>query len=220
MADTPIARGSSTRTANMNKRRHQILSCAGKLIAADGIEAFTLKRLAQDAEVTVPTIHNLIGKKSDIFEKLVEDMVRRVEEALNFQTTGDPITAAETSIDKLMELFSGNETFYKAAFVAGERIDLFEHTEPGGIFASSLNLAIQVCQLGREQGYLQGEIDTSQLAHEVFGCQRLARHDWVQGYIDLKTYRRQALAGMFIIFAADATADYRVKLLERINSLQ
>lgn len=220
MNEKKPARGSATRTANMNKRREQILTRAGSIIAKEGFEALTLNRLALESNVTVPTIHNLVGKKSDIFKQLVEQVVESVEQALIHQDISDPITAAETSIDKLMELYSSNEDLYKAAFVAGERAKIFEHELPTGIFSKSLQLTINVCNHGIQEGYLEGNIDPIRLAHELFGCQRLARHDWVQSYIDLDSYRNQVLIGMFILFAADASPAYRKQLLAKIESLQ
>ena len=214
-----VARGSATRTANMNKRRQQIISCASTIIATDGIEAFTLNRLAQQADVTVPTIHNLIGKKSDVVQKLVEVTLTRVKQAFTEQVMSDPITAAETYIDQLMALFSSNQDLYRAAFVAAEQSKLFEQQKPKGIFAQSLQLTVQVIEHAQENGYLEGKIDKRRLAQEVFGCQRLARHDWMHGYIDLHSYRNQVLVGMYILFAADATPIYRSKLLERISKL-
>ena len=219
MSKKNIARGSATRTANMNKRKQQILDCAGQIISTQGIEALTLPKLADEAGVTIPTIHNLIGKKSDIFEKLANEMVDKIGEALSAQQISDPITAAETFIDKLMELYASNEALYKAAFVVGERNKLFDHENPEGIFAKSLQLTIQVCQHGKAQGYLLGEIDAIKLAHELFGCQRLARYDWMNDYIDLSHYRSQVLVGMFVIFAADASATYKTQLLAKIDAL-
>jgi AcrR family transcriptional regulator len=214
------ARGSATRTANMNKRREQILTCAGNIIASEGVEAFTLHRLAQEAEVTVPTIHNLIGKKSDVVKRLVDETLIRVEEAFNDQVMSDPITAVETFIDQLMDLFSSNEDLYRAAFIAGEQAKLFEHVKPTGIFSKSLQLTIQVIEHAQAEGYLEGRINTHRLAQEIFGCQRLARHDWMHGYIDLDTYRNQVLVGMFILFAADAAPEFRNTLLQRVEEIR
>lgn len=214
-----MARGSETRTRNMNKRRARILACAGDLIATKGFEAFTLNELATAAGVTMPTIHNLIGKKSQIFEKLVEEMVSRIEEVLSGLDASDPIAAAEAFIDQLMDLFASDEALYKAAFVAGERTKLFEHEMPDGIFAKSLQLAIQVCDNAKQSGFLEGRIDTVTLAHQLFACQRLARHDWVHGYIDLDGYRTQVLAGMFITFAADASPSAHATLASKIQVL-
>lgn len=78
-----MARGSRTRTANMNKRRQSILKCAGEIIASEGIGALTMSRLAEGAGVTIPTVHNLFGKKHDIYEHLVIEMIQKVEQALD-----------------------------------------------------------------------------------------------------------------------------------------
>ncbi|WP_086932641.1 TetR/AcrR family transcriptional regulator [Agarilytica rhodophyticola] len=219
-APKSMARGSATRTANMNKRRDYILSCAGHIIAKEGLDALTLNKLAAKADVTIPTIHNLIGKKSDIFQRLVDEMITKIEQALSGpENNGDPINAAETFIDNLMALFAADEALYKAAFVAGERINLFDHQSPHGIFARSLEVATHVCQEAIQRGDLQGSIEASVLARQLFDHQRLARHDWVHGYINLNTYRKQVLTSMFITLASDASKSLRVRLIEKIQQL-
>ena len=213
------AKGSATRTANKIKRRENILSVARNMISSDGIDEFTLKKLASAAQVTVPTIHNLIGKKSQVFQQLVEDTVLRIEQTLFSMDGYDPIVAVETFVDRLMKLYSKDPDFYKAAYVAGEHIKLFEHELPTGIFSKSLDLAIKVCKDAQVHGYLNGHIDAISLAHQLFACQRLARQDWVNGYIDLKAYRVQILLGMYIVLAADATTELHARLLEKIQHL-
>ena len=54
---------------------------------------------------------------------------------------------------------------------------------------------------------------------QLFGCQRLARQDWVNGYIDMDRYRVQVLIGMYITFAADAMPAFRKRLLAGIDQL-
>ena len=60
------ALGNTTRQANKKLRRERIFNIAKRLIAAKGLEGFTISELADEAGVTTPTIHNLFGKKSDI----------------------------------------------------------------------------------------------------------------------------------------------------------
>lgn len=220
MLAKPIARGSATRAANKLKRRDHILSCAGKLIAEGGIDAFTLSQLAKKAEVTVPTIHNLLGRKSQIFEKLVEEMVSGVGQVLAASEVDDPILAVEAFTDKLMDLYAQNEELYRAAFVAGEKSKLFDQGQPNGIFANSLEIAVQVCEAGKEHGYLQGDIDSRLLAKQLFASQRLTRHDWMHGYLDLAAYRSQVLIGMFVTLTADASPDYKKRLIKCISELE
>ena len=42
MEKQSLARGLETRIANKHKRRDHIVECAGKIIAEDGLEAFTI----------------------------------------------------------------------------------------------------------------------------------------------------------------------------------
>jgi AcrR family transcriptional regulator len=219
MSTPRIARGNATRQANKELRRQRILDIARDLIATRGLDDFTLKELATRADVSLPTIHNLFGKKYDIFEELCSEMVVRVDTVLSNPDMNDPIEASEAFIDNLLELFRQDEAFYRAAFVAGEKTGLFEHDPKSGIFAKSLQIAVAMCQRAKENGYLQGRVDTHCLAEHLFGSQRLARQDWVAGYIDLDRYRSQVLLGMCLIFAADATPDFHRRLRGTINEL-
>ena len=216
MTRTAIARGNKTRQTNKELRRQRILAVARQQIASAGFDAFTLRELAREAEVTLPTIHNLFGRKHDIIRELCEELVVRIEEVLSDPAVSDPIAALEAFIDKLLALYRNDEAFYRAAFVAGERTGLFEHDLPMGIYNKSLAIAKTLCKEAKQNGYLQGNIDTDRLAETLFGCQRLARQDWVAGYIDLEQYRVQVLTGMCITYAADATPAFHERLCEVI----
>jgi len=219
MPTKTLARGSATRTANKLRRKERILACARQIIATQGYDALTLSQLATDAEVTIPTIHNLLGKKSQIIEHLVGDVVLRIGQVLSHQTGDDPILAVQVFTEELISLYARDEILYKAAFVAGERAKLFEHQSPQGIFMRSLGLATHVCEDAKVKGYLKGEIEANILAEQLFGCQRLARHDWMNNYIDLNVYKSRVLSGMFIILAADATPEFKERLTTEIKAL-
>ena len=219
MSNTAVARGNATRQANKQLRRQRILDEARHLIATKGFEAFTLSELAANAEVSGPTIHNLFGKKYDIFQELVEQMVVTIGTVMATPEAGDPIEGAEVFTDNLLELFKQDEAFYRAAFVAGERIKLFEHELPSGIFNKSLQIAERICASAKANGFLRGNIPTARLAEQLFGCHRLARQDWVNGYINLEQYRSQVLIGMYMTYAADATPEFYARLCAKISAL-
>lgn len=212
-------RGVKTRTENKLKRRQKLLQDACEMIADHGCSKFTLAALADKSEVTIPTIHNLLGKKSDVFEQLVEDMVTNTRKVLSAQQLSDPISAVEATVNNIISLYRDDEKFYKAAFVIGESEKLFEHETPTGIYKLSLSIAYNVCEQAKNAGYLIGNIPTLLLADKLFANQRLARHDWVNGYIDLEEYRTQVLQGMFITLAADATSEFHSTLMDNLNQL-
>jgi hypothetical protein len=86
--------------------------------------------------------------------------------------------------------------------------------------AQARNQARLICQNAVAQGKLEGRIDEEQIATRLFSSQRLARLDWMHGYIDLETYRTQVLTGMLITLCADATPDFKEELFAKINTLK
>jgi AcrR family transcriptional regulator len=219
MSSPTLARGNVTRQANKKLRRQRILDIAKYLIASQGFEAFTLSQLAKEAGVSTPTIHNLFGKKDDIFQELVSQMVNTISLALSNPDMSDPIEGAEVFTDNLLRLYKQDEAFYRSAFMAADRTGLFDHKLPDGIFHQSLQIAERLCTEAKENGFLKGNIATATLAEQLFACQRLARQDWVNGYIDLQRYRKQVLIGMYITYAADASPDFYKMLCGKINEL-
>ncbi|MDC3249262.1 TetR/AcrR family transcriptional regulator [Porticoccaceae bacterium] len=219
MSSPTLARGNITRQANKKLRRQRILDIAKHLIASQGFEAFTLSHLAKEAGVSTPTIHNLFGKKDNIFQELVSQMVNTISLALSNPDVSDPIEGAEVFTDNLLRLYKQDEAFYRSAFMAADRTGLFDHKLPNGIFHQSLQIAERLCTEAKENGFLKGNIATGTLAEQLFACQRLARQDWVNGYIDLQRYRKQVLIGMYITYAADASPDFYKMLCNKINEL-
>jgi hypothetical protein len=90
---------------------------------------------------------------------------------------------------------------------------------PTGIFRQSLQIAQRICVAALEYRFLQGNIESVKLAEQLFACQRLARQDWVNGYIDLKQYRQQVLMAMYMTYAADASPDFHKRLCAKIQQL-
>ena len=53
----------SVRALVKQERRDRILSCAQELISREGFEALSIRVLAAKADVSTPTIYNLVGNK-------------------------------------------------------------------------------------------------------------------------------------------------------------
>lgn len=219
MTSKATAPGHATRQANKERRRQKILNVARDLIATRGFEAFTISELASRSEVSIPTIHNLFGKKHDIVLELCDELVTRIDQVLAQPELIDPVASAEVFIDKLLALYRDDETFYRAAFVAAERSGLFEHEMSSGIFSKSLRIAERLCIQARDNGFLEGRLDSRWLAEQLFGCQRLARQDWVSGYINLERYRQQVLIGMLMTYAGDATPEFHQRICAKLDEL-
>jgi len=211
------ALGNVTRQANKKLRRERIFNIAKRLIAAKGLEDFTISELADEAGVTTPTIHNLFGKKSDIIRELVSNLIEQMQgNVLNPPI--DPIENAKFFVDNVVALFEQDTDFYRAAFMSAEQVKLFDPRIPDGLFQRAQQLAAPRKEW-YESGLFLGNIEPSTIMKRVHNSNRLGRIDWVSGYIDLNQFRHQVLEGILLVYASDASPELHVRLSEEINGL-
>jgi AcrR family transcriptional regulator len=211
------ALGNTTRQANKKLRRERIFNLAKRLIAAKGLEDFTISELAEEAEVTKPTIHNLFGKKSDIIKELVSNLIEQMQGAA-VNPPIDPIENAKFFVDNVVATFEQDTDFYRAALMSAEQLRLFDPRIPDGLFQRAQQVAAPRKDW-YEAGLFLGNIEPSTIMKKVHNSNRLGRIDWVSGYIDLNQFRHQVLEGILLVYASDASPEFHVRLSEEINGL-
>ena len=211
------ALGNETRQANKKLRRERIFNIAKSLIAAKGLEDFTISELADEAGVTTPTIHNLFGKKSDIINELVSNLIEQMQGVFRDPPI-DPIENAKFFVDNVVVVFEQDTDFYRAAFMSAEQVRLFDPRIPDGLFQRAQQLAAPRKEW-YDSGLFLGNIEPSTMMKTVHNSNRLGRLDWVGGYIDLNQFRHQVLESILLAYASDASPELHVRLSEEINGL-
>ena len=211
------ALGNTTRQANKKLRRERIFNIAKHLIAAKGLEDFTISELAEEAGVTKPTIHNLFGKKSDIIKELISNLIEQMQ-GVTLNPPTEPIENAKFFVDNVVAQFEQDTDFYRAALMSAEQVRLFDPTIPNGLFQRAEQLAAPRKEW-YESGLLLGNIEPSMIMKKVHESNRIARIDWVSGYIDLNQFRHKSMKGILLVYAADASPELHVLLIEEINRL-
>ena len=211
------ALGNVTRQANKKLRRERIFNIAKRLIAEKGLEDFTISELAEEAGVTTPTIHNLFGKKSDIIKELVSNLIEDMQ-SITLNPPIDPIENTKFFVNNVAATFEKDINFYRAALMSAEHLKLFDPRIPGGPFQQAQQLA-EPNKKWYERGLLLGNVEPSIIMKKVHDSNRLARIDWVLGYIDLNQFRHKAMKGILLVYATDASPELHVLLIEEINRL-
>ena len=206
------ALGNTTRQANKKLRRERIFNIAKRLIAAKGLEDFTISELAKEAGVTTPTIHNLFGKKSDIIKELVSNLIEQMKVA-TLDPPIEPIENAKFFVDNVVATFEQDTDFYRAALMSAEQVRLFDPRIPDGLFQRAQQVAAPRKDW-YEAGLFLGNIEPSTIMKRVHNSNRLGRIDWVSGYIDLNQFRHQVLEGILLVYASDASPEFHVRLSE------
>ena len=218
MKTLSVAYGNTVRQSNKKLRRQRILVLATNLMASEGAEAFTINRLASEAEVSTPTIHNLFGKKSDIFKELVSSLIEKMQGIFLSHPPIDPIENAKFFLDNMVAAFEQDADFYRAAFMSAEQLKLFDPRIPGGFFQRAQQIATPRKEW-YESGLFLGNIPPTTMMKTVHNSNRLGRLDWVGGYIDLNQFRHQVLESILLAYASDASPELHVRLSEEINEL-
>jgi AcrR family transcriptional regulator len=211
------ALGNVTRQANKKLRRERIFNIAKRLIAEQGLEDFTISELAEKAGVTTPTIHNLFGRKSDIIKELVSNLIEEMQ-SITLNPPIDPIENTKFFVNNMADTFEKDINFYRAALMSAEHLRLFDPRIPDGLFQRAQQLAAPRKEW-YERGLLLGNVEPSIIMKRVHDSNRLARIDWVLGYIDLNQFRHKATKGILLVYAADASPELHVLLIEEINRL-
>ncbi|BCO37125.1 TetR family transcriptional regulator [Mycobacterium heckeshornense] len=78
-----------------------ILNTAARLIEQDGVEAFTMRRLAQELKVAVTSIYWHVGGKDKLFDSLVDRLLRQMA---NLPVQGD------TAVERIASLARSQRT--------------------------------------------------------------------------------------------------------------
>ena len=211
----------SLRAHNMQKRRARILAEARGLLAHGGFEAMNLRDLARLADVTVPTIYNLIGNKEEVIVALIGDALFEVETRIQTATDAAPLARATAIVTASTSLFGEDEPFYRPAFLAVEQLAQIGPNDDrvARIYAWGHRLIDDGIHACREARLLAGRVRADVIADLVFRSFRSSCRAWASGQIPIDEFRRVALLDIHLALAADAVDAFRTQLLKKITAL-
>jgi len=202
-------------------RRARIIREAHKMIGSSGYDGLSLRKLAAAADVTVPTIYNLIGSKEQLLAELFRAWIEQVEAALDRIDEDQPLDLAEAIIVHAIDLISRDEVFFRAAHIALNRLieadPLRTPFDQFGHKASSMQ--ITAVRQAQAQGLLMGKIPAETLGRQIYFNYSEASRYWMFGRYDLTDFQNTALTGVYLNFSADASEAFRPELMRRLNKM-
>lgn len=208
----------TTRELNMLKRKEDILTCAAQIIVDKGVDALKLATVAKMANVTVPTIHNLYGKKQDIYNTLVEQVTNWMFEHVEENSSDRLLDQMVEGVDRLVSRLKKDELFFKAGYLVGERAGYFSRN--GQPYKQASKVSIGKYEALIENGDLLGSINTSCLAKFVNDSYRILRADWMRGHLSLGEFKYQLLWSLYASLMSDASPAFKGELQKRIARLE
>ncbi len=200
-------------------RRRRIIAEAQRLIGRDGFDALSLRKLAAAADVTVPTIYNLVGSKEDLLTEIFDQLIDRVEASLNKISEDEPLKMAESIVIEAVRLIEDDEPYYRAAHLAMTHLSLKgDGGEMAALGEKAAQMQVRAVRLAQRKGMLRGDVSAKLLGRHIYKNYSNACNGWLYGECDPTEFRIDALRGVYLHFLTDAADHFRPVLLKRLRS--
>lgn len=193
----------------------RILASARSFVDAHGLEQLSMRRLADEADVSVRTIYNLFGDKQGLVTALVRQSLDAMELAVGAIEASDPIArireAATISVDtttrhvpkSVVTAVLSDATFYR-------RLAIGRHGR--GLLPDAIRAAI-------DSGDLYDDVSPDLLVQQAGTVHLHLLRRWAAGEIDERVLRAGVLYALDVCLLAIARPRTRERLLEHIATL-
>lgn len=206
----------------MQQRREDIITAAQNLLAQEDLGAFSVRKLATSAGVSVATIYNLIGNRQAVLFAIVNDLTKQMgSKHENFDETS-VLDFVERQLKALLSFTKSRENLLRSANLAFDQLsreaDWSKSTTR--IVKAAETTYVDIFTSSVDSGELRGDINPRVLSELVYRAYLNATMNWAYRRISMNKYKRMVLRDALIVLLADATDSFRPRLLERLSTYQ
>jgi AcrR family transcriptional regulator len=198
------------REQNREQRRARVLCVSRKLIAEGGVEAISMRRLAQESGLAVNTIYALFGPtREHIFRALWDDGLVQLGRNLDESQETDPLKIGPNLVTAVAEFVIDNANIYRPVFLARMDSGAINDLSEFGLGASMGRKALQVAA---SAGSLRDDIDLDVLNEQILLAFTAFAQLWATGAIGDDEFRYRVLYGTHLSLCAVASDEARPQL--------
>jgi AcrR family transcriptional regulator len=195
------------------RTRAEILHAAGELIAAGGVEALTMRKLADRANVAVATLYNQFDDRSGVIAAFVSNGLDVLEIELDEQPAAAPIDATRLLMLGLDTTISADDSVWRPVLAT---LKANPTSERMGAVGDRIIASIEAdLAKARADGLFIADIDTERVARHLFMQKMRGLERWANAVIDWDTYFESTWLGTELILAAILVEPHRTDALRR-----
>lgn len=199
------------------RRIQRILDAAAHIIEAGGIDSLSMQALAEQAEVSVSTLYNLVGGKDAILLRLLSVTVDNLEMAAP-SPGADPVATLGSLVDDFVDSFRARQALYRPLLLSLEGHPIL------GQGADELRLrtmaivetAVADAIAARQ---LEDVVPPTVIAHQVCLVAQMGLRRWSIGMTELEEFRSELRSGLWLALLAVARPSTRDRLLGDLAAL-
>jgi AcrR family transcriptional regulator len=206
-----------TREEAKEQRRDRILIAARELVREKGKTGFSMRALAQGAELSLVTPYNLFGSKQAIMYALLDEDLQQYGSELA-RSKKDPLDMLFRAVTLGKLYFSRDQEYYKAIFSS-------VYTDGGAEYRSMFRgprreLWAQLVKDAVDERFLESETDPRAFALNLASIYFANILEWVAGEISLREMEVRTHYGFALALHSLAGRGYKGRLREEVRRAQ
>ncbi len=204
------------RAENKERRRQRILAAAQGLIDREGLEAWSMRKVARAAGVSVTTLYNVFGSKEEIRSGLCGDFFEELDRDLEKTPLDRPLDRARAVVSVGVDHVVADAAMTRPGLLAGEQGPA--DADPATPLAVEMQRV--ALQAAMDQGLLRNDLRADLLAAQVYEGFHRAALLWARGELDAAGFRARALYALSVCLLAAATQATRPELVRALRNLE
>jgi AcrR family transcriptional regulator len=203
--------------SRQQRTRAEILHAVGEIIAVDGLEGLTMRKLADRAGVAVATLYNQFTDRDGVLVAFVSNGLDQLEFELDEQPAAEPIDATRVLFAALDETIDARKHVWRPVLATLRSVP---NSPRMGSVGERIVAAIET-DLAKAQaaGMLVVHCNVDRLAWHVFVSWMRGLERWAQGTIDWDLYRSSTQTAIEVALASVLVEPMRSDALRRAGVL-
>lgn len=182
------------------RTRGDVLAAAGEIIAAEGLEGLTMRKLAARGGVAVATLYNQFGDRHGVLVAFVSNGLDQLEVEFDEQPAREPIDTTRALFQALDDTVGSAVDVWRPIFAS---LDSGTGTHGmGSVGDRVVQIVEHDLTKAAAQAMFVGDCDVERLARHIFTARMNRLEKWATGVIEWEWYRESSDLGLELTLAA------------------
>jgi AcrR family transcriptional regulator len=200
------------------RTRADVLAAVGDIVARDGLDGLTMRKLAEQAGVAVATLYNQFSDRGGVLVAFVTNGLDQLERELDEQPAAGPIDTTRAMFAGLDQTIGAATEVWRpvlAAVKSGPGVDSMGAVGDRIVTSIENDLA-----KADADGMFIADCDTGLLANHLFTSRMRILERWANGRIDWNQYRLKSDLSVELSLAAVLADPYREQAVRRAGIIR
>lgn len=199
--------------SRQQRTRAEILHAVGEIIAVDGLDGLTMRKLAERAGVAVATLYNQFADRDGVLVAFVSSGLDQLESELDEQPAADPIDGTRVLFAALDETIEARSHVWRPVLATLRSVP--NSPRMGGV-GERIVAAIEAdLAKALAAGMLVAGCKVDRLSWHIFVSWMRGLERWAQGTIDWDLYQSSSQTAVEVALAAVLVEPLRTEALRR-----